>query len=54
MVGEIPKKLEVPGGCSTEELTRLDLFRKLVKSVPKEEPIKPEVKERSKKRSKKR
>jgi len=54
MVGEIPKKIEVPGGCSTEELTRLDLFRKLVKNVPKEEPLKQKIKDKSKQEPKKR
>jgi hypothetical protein len=52
MVGELPKSWR-SGGCGTEELTRPDLMRKLLKGVPKEEPLKREVKQKSKEGRKK-
>jgi len=52
MVVENPKKIEIPSGCGTEKLTRIDFLRQIVE-LPKKEPEKRQAKERSDKGPKK-
>ena len=50
MEGKIKKKFEVPGGCSTEELTRIDDLLPMVRRLPNAD-IKKAAKKGKEKRS---
>ena len=50
MEGKIKKKFEVPGGCSTEELTRIDDLLRMVRR-PSRADIKKAEKKAKEKRS---
>lgn len=50
MEGKVKKKFEVPGGCGTEELTRIDDLLRMVRRLPNAD-IKKAVKKAKEKRS---
>jgi len=53
MMVENPKKIEVPSGCGTEKLTRIDFLRQIVNLPKKREPKKSQSRAKSERRSEK-